>query len=268
MAKMTMLEMVQGILSDADSDEVNAIGDTTEAEQVAWVIEQTYRNLTGVEIIPEHQGLIQLESLNDVNRPVYLKIPENVDHVKWIKYDVRDALEVRTRHKDIEYLDPQDYLRRILGRDNSNTDTILVQDFSGVNLSIRNDREPSFWTSFDDEHAVFDAFDLTIEATIQESKTVSWGEYRPSFNRFDDSFIPDLDANLFPLLYAESKALFFDQFKQTQSPIVVGVAREQKTKKQNDKRRWGIETATPDYGRQPRVTRGATRRNRGKHRSQ
>jgi len=36
--KMTLLEMVQNILSDMDSEEINSISDSNEAEQIAKVI--------------------------------------------------------------------------------------------------------------------------------------------------------------------------------------------------------------------------------------
>ena len=42
--KRTLLEMVQSILSDMDSEDVNAVSDTLEAQQVASVIEDTYYN--------------------------------------------------------------------------------------------------------------------------------------------------------------------------------------------------------------------------------
>ena len=39
--KMTLLEMVQNILSDMDSEEINSLSDSNEAEQVALVIKTT-----------------------------------------------------------------------------------------------------------------------------------------------------------------------------------------------------------------------------------
>ena len=45
MAKMTLLEMTQNILSAMDSDAVNSIGDTVESLQVADVIVETYYEL-------------------------------------------------------------------------------------------------------------------------------------------------------------------------------------------------------------------------------
>lgn len=266
MAKKTMLQMVQDILSDMDSDEVNAIGDTVESEQVALVIEQTFRNLTGTDVIPEHNELIQLEPLSDPDRPNYMRLPDKVDELTWLKYDIRRQGETRSAHRTIEYQDPEYFLESVMSRNTDDSTILLVQDFSGVLLPIRNERPPSFWTSFDDEHIIFDAFDSAVDTTLQESKTTAWATVRPPFNRFDNDFIPDVDADMYPLFYNEAKLLCFDQFKQTTPSVVAGVAREAKTKWQNDRHRFNIQTQTPDYGRQGRVTRGVTRRNKGKHR--
>ena len=42
MARMTVLEMTQDILSDMNSDEVNTINGSLEATQVAQIIKTTY----------------------------------------------------------------------------------------------------------------------------------------------------------------------------------------------------------------------------------
>ena len=45
MAKMTLLEMTQDILSDMDSDEVNSIATTSESLQIAQIIKTAYYNI-------------------------------------------------------------------------------------------------------------------------------------------------------------------------------------------------------------------------------
>ena len=45
MAKLTLLEMTQDIMSDMDSDEINSINDSVEALQVAQIIKTTYYNI-------------------------------------------------------------------------------------------------------------------------------------------------------------------------------------------------------------------------------
>ena len=58
----TLLQMVQSILSDMDSEAVNSISDTVEAEQVASVIQETFFNIVAARYIPEHRPLIKLTS--------------------------------------------------------------------------------------------------------------------------------------------------------------------------------------------------------------
>ena len=43
--KQTLLQMTQSILSDMDSEAVNSISDTVEAQQIASVIEDTFYNI-------------------------------------------------------------------------------------------------------------------------------------------------------------------------------------------------------------------------------
>jgi len=40
--KLTLLEIVQDIMNDMDGDEVNAISDTIESQQVAQIVKTTY----------------------------------------------------------------------------------------------------------------------------------------------------------------------------------------------------------------------------------
>ncbi len=53
--KRTLLEMTQSILSDMDSEAVNSISDTVEAQQIASVVEDTYYNIVAARKIPEHK---------------------------------------------------------------------------------------------------------------------------------------------------------------------------------------------------------------------
>ena len=73
--KTTLLQIVQSILSDMDSEEVNSISDTTEALQIASVVEDTYYNIVAARDIPEHNTLIFLTSLVDSTRPTHFQYP-------------------------------------------------------------------------------------------------------------------------------------------------------------------------------------------------
>ena len=112
MAKMTLLEMTQNILSAMNSDEVSSISDTIEAQQVAEEIRTTYLMSFANREIPELEGVVNLEASGDPLRPNTLILPDDIERVKWIKY-------LNYRHGDtpsydmITYLDPEEFIRRI-----------------------------------------------------------------------------------------------------------------------------------------------------------
>lgn len=238
-SKMTLLEIVQDILNDMDSDEVNSIGDTVESSQVAQIVKTTYYELFGSRDLPEHQVLGRLDSLGDTDRPNYLKIPENVRSIKWIKYN----------GVDVQELDPEEYVDRVLRNEG-----VEVEDFNGVSLPCKTDGDPKYWTSFDDTHVIFDSFDLSAESTLQQSNNMFMGYKDPAWDISDD-FVPEIDATLFPLLVAEAKDTCFMVLKQMANAKAGQQSRRQLLRTRNDRWRAGPNKETsrgPDYGRRRR----------------
>lgn len=82
----TLLELTQSILSSLSSDEVNSIGDTTESQQIANIIETVYYNMAARAQLPEHEGLIQLLGSDDPTKPTMMTVPPGVTRIKWIEY--------------------------------------------------------------------------------------------------------------------------------------------------------------------------------------
>jgi hypothetical protein len=82
----TLLELTQSILSSLSSDEVNSIGDTTESQQIANIIETVYYNMAARSELPEHEGLIQLVGMDDTLRPVMMSVPAGTSKISWIQY--------------------------------------------------------------------------------------------------------------------------------------------------------------------------------------
>lgn len=86
MAKMTLLDMTQNILSSLNSDQVNSIGDTPESLQVAEAIRTSYINLLGRLSMPEHNQPVQLVASNDLSSPTLMYLPEGCSRLVWLKY--------------------------------------------------------------------------------------------------------------------------------------------------------------------------------------
>lgn len=245
--KMTLLEMVQNILSALDADEINSITDTVEAQQVAEIIKETfYEQFTNIDI-PEHKGPIKLQGLGDLTRPNFMRYGTEVRSIEWIKY--RDAED---RFRDIRYVCPEDFFLETLQITDNIDNVQLVTDLSGVSFYIKTNRDPEYYTTLDDNLLIFNSYNSSVDSTLQGSKTFAWG-IREQVWEADDGFIPPIDDNLFPLLLAESKSVCFFNLKQMASTKEEQRARRQRIRWQNDKykdkRIRKAQNEGPDYSR-------------------
>ena len=221
--KRTLLSMVQSILSDMDSEDVNAIGDSIEAQQVASVIEDCFYNIVSAREIPEHQQLLKLTALSDIAHPTHFQYPT-----------------------DVKSIDPLDFITRM---DESSSGSQKVLDKAGgTDLFVLNNVSPTYYTSFDDNFIVFDSYNSAIDTTLQESKSRAYGSVYPSFT-ISDSFEPDLDDNMLPYLLAEAKSTCFSLFKSGSDPKIEQTARRLKSYVQNDMHKTKTANRRPNYGK-------------------
>lgn len=235
----TLLEMVQSIMDDMDSDPITSITDTDESQQVASVIKDVYFQMVSRRIIPEHQRLLQLTSAGSTAK-VFMAIPSAVTKIEWIKYNkIADGAD-DLNFSFIDYKPPSEFINILTRRASSESETVSATDpTSSIALElIRNDAAPSYWTSFDDAYICFDSYDVAVDADgLVGSKTLCWGSVIPTDWSETDGFVPDLDHNLFPLLLAEAKSTCFVNLKQIANAKVEKQAREQKIGLMNDKHR-------------------------------
>lgn len=86
MAKFTLLDMTQNILSRMSSDEVNSISDSPEALQVAMILKNKYFDLINRVNLPDHDQLVQLDPSIDATSPNLMYVPAGIGDIKWLKY--------------------------------------------------------------------------------------------------------------------------------------------------------------------------------------
>jgi len=213
MAKMTLLEMTQNILSDMDSDEVNSITDTQEALQVATIIKTTYYNIIDGRDFPFLYEMFQVNAVGGTARPTHMKLPEDIIDLKWIKYNNKKLSDIKNKYEKIEYKNPEDFLQITDSRDSSASDILVVQDSSDIRINVYNDRGPKYFTSFDDENLVFDAYDSVKETNLTEDSTQGYGKRSVTFS-LTDLFTPDLPVQMFSYLLSEAKSTAFLTLKQ------------------------------------------------------
>jgi hypothetical protein len=247
MAKMTLLEMTQDILSDMDSDEVNSINDSVESLQVAQIIKTTYFNIVNGRDYPHFNELFRLETVG-TSKPNYLKIPETIEKVNWVKYDCKKTVSAKDLMQEIKYLSPEDFINHVDVRDSTNSDIQKVVDFSGISLNIYKDRAPEYFTSFDEEYIVFDNYNVALENHVQIGKSQAHGKRAVSFT-LSDNFIADLPVQMFSYFLAEAKSTSFITLKQIANQKAEQTSVSHKRRMSQDA--WKLERGIkyPNYGR-------------------
>ena len=210
---MTLLDMVQDIMSDMDSDEVNSINDTAESLQVAQIVKTSYYNIIDGKDFAWMYELFQLDSSGTNSRPTHMAIPDDIIDLKWIKYNNKKATDTKNKYEKITYKNPEDFVELMNTRDSSDSKVTSVTDQSGITLHIYNDRGPTCFTSFDDENLVFDAYESDKESTLTNSNTQVYGKRSVAFT-LSDTFTPDLPVQMFSYLLNEAKSTAFLTLKQ------------------------------------------------------
>lgn len=244
MANYTLLEIVQKILSDMDSEEVNAIGDTSESLQVASIVEDTFYAIISNRLIPEHKEMTQLTSLSNSAKPTHFQYPDNASNITKVWYDTSDDSSLE--YEEVEFVEPEVFLSRTDGR---TTDFVSVTDpVSGTTLRIQNNKQPEFYTTFDDDYIVMDSYDSSVSSTLTTSKSRALCQKIPTFT-VSDTFVPDIDDNYFPLLIAESKSVAMSLLKGQSDPKIEQQARRQRVRVQNDIYKTDRTKGLSHYGR-------------------
>lgn len=249
--KMSILEMVQDIANDIDSDEINSIDDTTESQQIAQIIKSTYFSLMHVRNWRGNKQLLGLTASGDNALPTHFYLPDNLSELVLVNYDCVRTGQTQRVYRNMKYLYPDEFLRRQneLNTDNDNVD--IIQDPTGVELLIRNDIPPTYWTSFDDKAMVFDAYDKLVDDTLKTSKCQALGYVTPSWSMVDD-FVPVLPEEAFSLLLEESKSATSLKLRQ-----VADQKAEQRAQEQDrwlSRKQWRTKGGVryPSYGRKGR----------------
>ena len=251
MAKDTLLEIVQDILSDADGDEVNSISDTIESMQCARIVRNEFKDIADNFDLRHYETLTKLTASGS-STPCLMTRPEGFHDIKWIKYDKRLTAGGDPDFQVVSYMEPTSFIDMCHARTSSDSDVeTMTLSSSGHSLLIKNDKAPTYWTlleGYDD--IIFDSYDSSLETNLQESKSLAYGTQRPTLTLADSS-VADLPLNLMQLLKNRSRAFFFDVFKDGTTREVDKRQRNSEVRAQRYRhiKNKGIDRTGPNYGR-------------------
>lgn len=246
--KQSLLDMVQDILSDMNDDNVSTISETIEGLQVAQIVKSVFFEMIGNKNWPHLKKLSALTASGDAAKPTHMLLGEGVKELLSVEYDDSVNSSPTINFKPVNYVTPDEFLRTTNNYNKDQTNTVVVEDYSGVKFNIKNNHYPRCYTSFDDQYIVFDSFDAVKDDTLQESKNRIYVVENPEWSMVDN-FVPDLPEEAFPALLAEAKSTAFARIKQAPDS-----KSEQQSKRQ---RAWLSRKAfqvdggikLPDYGK-------------------
>jgi hypothetical protein len=209
----TLLSIVQSILSDIDGDEVNSIADTVEATQVANTVKSIHDEIFTEYDLQAGKQLFQLEASGDTSIPTHMRVPEQFHSVEWLNYDTRQDVDLAAQYTPMQYVFPENFIQIVNGRNSTDSGVLEVEDpDNGVKLFIRTDAAPSIYTMFNDRTVVFDAYNVEVDDTLQQSKTQVFGQKLPTLV-IDDATVIELPPHLITMLTNEVRAFTFDVYK-------------------------------------------------------
>jgi len=241
MNKPSLIEIVQGILSDMDSDEVNSIGDTIESMQVANAVRQTYYGIVEEFDLQGEETAFQLEPV--AGRPTHMSIPAGVFDVTQVRYDGRR----------IPFTWREDFLEASSHRSPTEDHITAVFDPSGLSINIWTNGPPSSWSTLDGGRTlVFDGYDLDVESNLQAHKTQCLGQRKRTLELDSDALV-ELPETLHQLLINEARELCFELYKDGAGRKLNEMSRRSRVraKQRNNKVKTPPDTL-PDYGRKRR----------------
>lgn len=249
MPSMTLLEMVQDILSDMDSDEVDTILETVESAQVAQTIKTTYFNIIDGREWPHLKQLIQPVQSSDALFPTHMTIGATTIELEYVKYNKKSATDTFDKFEDIKYITPKEFMDLVAKRHSDATNVVVVTDTTGVTLNILTDTPPTYYTSFDNDKIVFDSFDIAVDTLYMlTTKVQAYGRVYPTWTA-SDSFVPDLPVQAFSYFLNEAKSAAFIVLKQSPNPTSDRFSVTHRRRMSQDA--WKVHNGItfPDYGR-------------------
>lgn len=246
--KMTLLEMVQDILSDMSGDYANNIGDTEESLQIAQIVKSTYHEMMNRREWPHLRKVATLKSYSDNRYPTFLILPENTRRVEWITYNQVTLGNPNAGFSQVKFLDPGKFIQWTNSRGATTEGVEVITTPDGASLKILTNHPPTYWTTFDDKVVVMDSYDKGVDDTLQGHKTQIELLIYPRWEDRND-FVAEMPPHLFPALLSEAKSTCFLVIKKMSNEK----AEQQSTRQQRvlSSNGWRLAggISYPDYGR-------------------
>lgn len=242
----TLLEVVQDMLYSIQGDQVSDINGTVEAIRCHYLARQVFLDsVANTSMAPEQNQIKQLEGVGEVDDPTKLSIPRIIDEILCLEYQESDG-----DYKELQFLEPHHFTAKCESyRGLDNTKTVTYGD---INLVVRTDKHPKYWTTYDNQFVLFDSWQESVEASVVGTKTRCLVRLSgPELWNPSNDFVIPLSDDAMSTYLNECKDRAWSEIKQQPNPSVTRAARRERAKLHRNARvkKKVFTDLYPDYGR-------------------
>jgi hypothetical protein len=186
-----------------------------------------------------------------------MALPDDINDSRWLKYDYQTVANPNPNFQIMKPMELIDFIEMVT---NLNPDDVNVTTWTYTNsksetftLYCRNDVPPQYYTATDDRAVLFDAYDNTVDTTLQQSKTMLFGQKKYDWQD-TDTFVTPLDHKQSQRLLHMAKSLAFAELKQTPHASADRAARIIQIDQQASKHKVlhnNYQNTTYSFGRRP-----------------
>lgn len=247
--RYTNLEVLNKCMDVINADNVSAVDENDRAGRIFSIMEDVYYDLLTRIDHPYHETLQVLTSPASTSTPTHLTLSSGAtDYVKDIsrlEYNVEDTnTTTAPDFKKLYYIDPTEFLDRSEMWENYDVVAITANAL----VRIGNDKDPTYYTSFDQQTLVLDSYDSAVLTYIPSTRVRAIVRKVPDFT-VGDSGVQTLDDMYFPTYVSECQSRTHAILKDNVNRKVEEYARRNRVSQQNDKFKVKKENGRPNFGR-------------------
>lgn len=181
--KKTLLTIIQDMLGAIEAENVSTVGETVESQLCTNIANRCYEDMISHKKWRHFKQKINLESTTELN---ILVPPQGTRAI--------DPYNVWYGTSKVKYIEPDRFLEITRGRNVADTNVDEID-----NIKVYNDRDPVYFTSFDDWELVFDSIPNTVDG-LDPSESLALAVQHPTGRLSLDEEYFDIPDVLFPAL--------------------------------------------------------------------
>ena len=133
---------------------------------------------------------VTLDAVGDTTKPNFLLIPSVVQNIKdsELYYNISETGDLQ--YKPLTYVTPLEFMAITGEYSSKDTSVDIINGFDNQKIPVINDEWPTYFTSFDGEYIVTNAYNSAYDTTMQASKTRVLVSQMPVFLQQDAFLIP------------------------------------------------------------------------------